>query len=523
MGSNPYYNTRLYSIRFVQSVVWDTSASKFLCDECGSHFATRETLSQHLKSGKHSKICCSSCGKDFKTRDDLNKHYEAKHQQRVSCSSCGNSFKTRSDLDKHIKLKHTPKVSCSSCGKGFKSQDDLDQHFKLKHPPVPCSNCGKDFKTKDELDKHFEEKHSLKVPCSICSKDFKTVGDLDQHFRLKHAPNFFCSSCGKGFRTQDDLDQHLKSKHTHKFPCNKCGKYFDTQDSLDEHRLSNHGVSQFQCGCGEDFVNQQALDEHLKFWSKPTSGHPGEKINTNQEDLAGTSGGTNSVPEDLPRTREETNTDPEGPAGINEFRCKKCNTVFQSQQTLDRHHIAKHGNTEFYCNKCNRSFVSQHSLNEHLEFSAKHASEPHSKKPSTSDVAESQRKSQGGYSGRIVVIDGRLVYIKMYNSKGVSPVKLYCQDCARHFPDRYALFQHLVSSRHDVKVLQNMRGYLGDYNGQATIFPVGYQALEGRLFPFSLPLRIPLPSFFGDDGWKIDFFDQFIPHQYRNPPTDGPK
>jgi len=144
-----------------------------------------------------------------------------------------------------------------------------------------------------------------------------------------------CEYCSRTFHSEAFLNDHISTVHIGgiEHRCDQCGKVLGSGITLKIHQRQLHQRTCEQTcdGCGRQFARLTSLVNHL------THAHP------------------HLLP-DKYRSR------------LNDFACKKCDFLFSSRSTLQRHLEVRHGTASKYyvCPICSRRFLCQRYLSRHL-------------------------------------------------------------------------------------------------------------------------------------------------------------
>ena len=109
-----------------------------LCIQCGKHFKTVRTLTQHQKIHSYLRPhVCEVCNKSFVRKDTLQEHVKAHDPSKSNyvCQECGKMFGRRFSLQAYV-MHHTPenRFACTMCGKTHLTKSNLERH-KETHGP----------------------------------------------------------------------------------------------------------------------------------------------------------------------------------------------------------------------------------------------------------------------------------------------------------------------------------------------------------------------------------------------------
>ncbi|KAI0887320.1 uncharacterized protein GGS22DRAFT_107643 [Annulohypoxylon maeteangense] len=260
-----------------------TGERPFKCDECGSHFATKKSRHDHMKShdGIRDHVCTiQGCGKAFAVRAKLMRHLKSHEKKKpLTCVPCNMTFRKPETLDRHMRTIHH-NAAGYAC-------DGLDESGLL---------CQASFDNAASLRRHKERQHGLiKFWCDECQQGgnnigFPTVAQLDEHIKKNHHKHK-CTFCGFQCNLKLELDQHVESQHNEPkksveqrkiISCTwpGCTKLFTKKSNMDAHVKAYHQGTRFVCGefdvsgtndlaawnggCGLGFTTKGNLEKHIR-------------------------------------------------------------------------------------------------------------------------------------------------------------------------------------------------------------------------------------------------------------------
>jgi len=136
--------------------------SKYICSECGKHYATSSNLSRHKQTHRSLDSTnakkCPICGKMYVSMPALSMHVLT-HNLNHKCNVCGKAFSRPWLLQGHLRSHtgHKP-YNCTVCNKSFADRSNLRAHMQTHSPSknFQCSRCHKTFALKSYLNKHYE-------------------------------------------------------------------------------------------------------------------------------------------------------------------------------------------------------------------------------------------------------------------------------------------------------------------------------------------------------------------------------
>mmetsp|Transcript_8221 Transcript_8221/g.10213 ORF Transcript_8221/g.10213 Transcript_8221/m.10213 type:complete len:300 (+) Transcript_8221:2-901(+) len=149
-----------------------THDPKFICDYkgCNKKCPTKSALKRHKIIHTDKAFKCFYCDKKFDRKSAQLNHQKIhlNMDKPFKCNECGSHFKFKKSLTKHILSKHTSDdkkpYHChyNNCGKPFISLIELTNHFLIHEniKPFSCHICGLRAANKSGIDAHIESIHN---------------------------------------------------------------------------------------------------------------------------------------------------------------------------------------------------------------------------------------------------------------------------------------------------------------------------------------------------------------------------
>ncbi|XP_038220384.1 PR domain zinc finger protein 5-like isoform X2 [Zerene cesonia] len=206
----------------------------------------------------------------------------------------------------------------------WREKAKLARNYRVR--AYKCETCISGFAKKQHYDEHvkkFHTKTSGEYECDICNQ---RVPDrrLPSHAKL-HNTKYVCCVCSVECHPIHNLDSHLNSMHKTVVECIKCKLQFRHRMECNSHYIKTH--MRVICDyCGNGFTSKKRLINHIG--SRHT-----------------------------------------------EHRCKICDKLYTSLDTLKRHNLSAHVKSvseETYCVECNMHFNNEYLFKRHLLTSTKH-------------------------------------------------------------------------------------------------------------------------------------------------------
>lgn len=194
----------------------------FICNVCGSHWATKSKLVAHMKYHAAPTFTCDLCGKKFCFKGTLVQHKQLVHMdiRPFFCDICGKKYKTKHQLQNHQAI-HTDErpFKCPKCPATFKLKHSLYEHETKTHTssgPLACYICGKLYKVKSTLRVHMAQHNGQDIKCPHCNTTYKDKTSLRFHVRTIHLgfkKRHACPICMINLSSRKQIVEHLKQTH----------------------------------------------------------------------------------------------------------------------------------------------------------------------------------------------------------------------------------------------------------------------------------------------------------------------
>ena len=283
-----------------------------ICHICGKEFFDMQSLKKHhdqAHSGNGSEFVCDKCGSSYATSVQLKQHVSSKHPVYYLCGLCEEMFQSTKSLTVHMHKNHSVMCDkknfyvCWKCHKFHGSSKELDDHLRLEHEMSKlehrCQLCSdKTFSSKIILKMHVVETHDLDftkasnspfisqlfnvikeanvtslhstgVQCPICQRMFSSNRSLADHHRQIHdkANHIKCDHCPYTTFQPFMMKRHILRKHTKtiKYQCELCSYFTYDVGSINVHKRRQHARSNaIKCsGCDKEFQKKKELAIHM--------------------------------------------------------------------------------------------------------------------------------------------------------------------------------------------------------------------------------------------------------------------
>ena len=149
------------------------------CETCSLVFVTKNSLLGHIQSihgGAGARYSCDQCDYYGKRKYGLKQHKNARHKvtsdntEKYMCDTCGTHFASNKNLVRHIQSKHEGvQYSCKICEYRTNRRYELYKHVGRKHKEYNyeiddnivhvCNQCEYQANQKDDLKHHKQVNH----------------------------------------------------------------------------------------------------------------------------------------------------------------------------------------------------------------------------------------------------------------------------------------------------------------------------------------------------------------------------
>ena len=239
----------------------------------------------------------------------------------------------------------------------------------------------------------------------------------------------FCDICGKHFENKKSFRQHEERHKVGDFYCEVggCSKTFSSKISFKDHQRKSHSPVIFQCKiCSKTYISKQKLQIHeeihredmkedcfycQKKFTKSTLFRHQEEVCKNRKSKE--------------NIKETTSSD---------FKCKKCNNDFLTEESLKMHQSQYH---KYKCPECEKIYASKIALNVHKKIHSSDSNKCHlCDKPLKSSLKRHIENTHKVVSG------DNFMYVPKKVKKSTSKVNS-CPICRKNFTRNYNFNIHM--------------------------------------------------------------------------------
>ncbi|KAK4304469.1 hypothetical protein Pmani_023592 [Petrolisthes manimaculis] len=247
-------------------------------------------------------------------------------------------------------------VCCRTCHKELADISLFPVHQRQCDGHLACPHCHAKFVNKVTYTKHLEG-HKRNV-CSKCSQSYCSHKKLKAHMKSDHNYNLIsklypCHKCSRKFLKRSSLYHHLKVHAVgSEVVCQKCGVICVDQESYELHMDEHLKSTKFRCHiCTASFKRRQQYDDHLKHHKKNKCEICGQPFTTKRALVRHCRVEHQKLPQNI-------TLDPE-------YKCDKCNKVFNRPSLLHQH-LQLHNGVKLKCSLCDKQFSHRRGLRKHM-------------------------------------------------------------------------------------------------------------------------------------------------------------
>lgn len=411
------------------------------CKYCGREFKSCGKMLSHSKAKKRK---CRSCVLEFECYTYWMEHKQEHHQNGFKCNQCSYIATSLRRFNIHY-AQHTKKFACETCSGSFSRKYRLKEHqvqhqhgtHKSGENIFECDECKKSFRTQKALCAHQLRRHGTKMlECDICGHMLKGKANMISHL-MTHIKEE-CKFCGKTFniiRMPHHVNlEHIKSERA--MTCKDCGRRFLDKPAFDYHI----NAKPIDCpSCQESFKCRILWTQHQK------EQHP-EGLKCSQCSFVGKSGASLRYHLKL--------------FHIKNFACVSCPKKFGYKRLLENHQkISKHGAFEnlkieaLKCKKCEKVYLTSRSLNRHKIIAHKFwnvecdiCGKNLSRKTNLINHFATHMSEECQMCGKLLTKSEMPKHLFRIHSKAVDPHS-QCKDCGASFFDNRSYSSHINAKR----------------------------------------------------------------------------
>ncbi|KAG0715871.1 Zinc finger protein 12 [Chionoecetes opilio] len=319
-----------------------TSHGKGNDNQCHNFEAAVPTndISDDLADKKNSTKCNSeTLGTDVQDEP----HY---HKETDSSQNIGDEIQSSNMMP----------VSCRNCKKELPDILVFLVHQRQCEGHFSCPICFVKFVHKITHSRHMEG-HKRNV-CSECSQSFCSHKKLKAHMKAEHnfelnSKSYPCNRCSRTFLKRSSLYYHLNvHAEDEEQVCQKCGAFCKGKDTFNLHMADHIKATKFHCHiCSASFKRRQQYDDHLRHHKQNKCEICGQPFTTKKALIR--------------HCRHEHDTLPQNITVDREYKCDKCERVF-NRPSLLRYHLQLHRGVKLECRLCNKQFSHKRGLRKHM-------------------------------------------------------------------------------------------------------------------------------------------------------------
>ncbi|XP_076061809.1 uncharacterized protein LOC143037451 [Oratosquilla oratoria] len=251
----------------------------------------------------------------------------------------------------------TSSVSIKDIKKGPADSSTSPAQSRQCDSHLTCNICNAKFISRVTYKRHMDG--HKRNDCSKCPERFSNHKSLKAHMKAEHNVDIFaklypCEFCQRTFIKRVSLYYHLKVHASQsQIVCQKCGKFCEDGNEFNNHMADHIKGTNFKCHlCAEIFVRRQQFDEHMKGHKKNVCEVCQKSFSNKRELIRHCRGEHQSLPQNISLDKE--------------YKCEKCDHVFNRPSLLKHHLLLHNGIKPLECQLCNKQFSHRRGLRKHL-------------------------------------------------------------------------------------------------------------------------------------------------------------
>jgi len=269
------------------------------------------------------------------------------------------------------------------------SKKDLDLFLEIVELKIE-SGLSDESKLESSI---YDEDNTLEnvYNCHACFEGFDCIESLEIHVEKSHLTipvTFCCSICDEQFQNKNNLCNHIKEVHcSDQIKCFECEELFESEELLSKHMVELHNDQTIRTVCHicDQAIQESSLAKHIISKHENKSDVKNDIICANSGDGFGDS--------EINRKQHDKLSSNILSVGSN-LKCKICDKIFGSSETLERHikrlhtekegpkefcyvcityvrdlkmHMKSHEEKKFQCEKCPKRYRTKFDLKTHVK------------------------------------------------------------------------------------------------------------------------------------------------------------
>ncbi|XP_013421226.1 zinc finger protein 225 [Lingula anatina] len=274
---------------------------------------------------------------------------------------------------------------CKICDKIIGGRDEMQKHALFSHEigtefrcvcgdPIPYLSSG------NGLSYHARVTHGIEslkqFTCTLCEK-LVPESDVKAHYEDEHGPDaspFPCGLCGWKLFRKSNYNKHMRKVHRLRYveSCQDCGLRFESSLSLRKHMKEKHASRRHVCEiCGYTTKRKSMIDNHKvmhHFKSEQQPCDKCDKVFTSLKSLQRHKECYHAVHQEMCKECGICYDNWENHVcryDEKKFLCEVCGNFIVNCGKIQ--HLRSHYNVKLYvCYLCNREFTRKDNLDKHI-------------------------------------------------------------------------------------------------------------------------------------------------------------